>query len=472
MSDVSGGPGWWLASNGKWYAPELAPPPPPPPPQFSDASASSQRTTSTTQHRVAVRTQPNAETPTIATGTLPHMGSSTASATMPSNGAAPQRILTSDVSLGEGWWQGTDKKWYAPEVYPSDSPQGDGWWQAPDGKWYAPVFHPSYASRSASDVSLGEGWWQGTDKKWYAPEVYPSDSPQGDGWWQAPNGKWYAPVFHPDYSARNATPPPAQTQAGNGLAVAPPQRATNPASSHTSAQAVDTPARAVPAVQTSDASPPVTQAWTVLTTNGVLGLAQSSTEYAVYNQNSLLGTWPLTSEGYKYAVQTYEAHQQSPAHGAAYTATGYQDPERLELPTEPVVKSKTYASPMSYIGSTRRIVGWSSQLAKRSPAYAVLGWTLGISALLFMYVFLLFWYFVVFGLFGVLMIPYRLIRRSQRKNLHVQQTSLATQQAMLQQMAIQQQQIQRQQQGQCTPPPQAGQIPPPSAPSALPPPPS
>src|SRR5579872_6222317 len=34
MSDVSGGPGWWQASDGRWYPPEqhpnYAPPPPPP----------------------------------------------------------------------------------------------------------------------------------------------------------------------------------------------------------------------------------------------------------------------------------------------------------------------------------------------------------------------------------------------------------------------------------------------------------
>lgn len=35
MSDTSQGPGWWLASDGKWYPPQSAPtptPPPPPPP--------------------------------------------------------------------------------------------------------------------------------------------------------------------------------------------------------------------------------------------------------------------------------------------------------------------------------------------------------------------------------------------------------------------------------------------------------
>jgi len=212
--------------------------------------------------------------------------------------------------------------------------------------------------------------------------------------------------------------------------------------------------------------PPKT--WKVLASTGGVALSQSEQEYAVYNESSFLGTWPLTSEGYRYAVQTYEAYQQSPAHGVAYTATGYQDPERLALPTDPVLKSKSYASPMSYVGSTRRIVAWASKLAKRSPAFAILGWSAAVMAMLFMWSFLLFWYFIVFGLFGILMIPWRLIRRSQRKNLHVQQTSLATQQAMLQQMAAQQQQLQRQQQGQFPPP--SGQIVPPSAPPQIPPP--
>jgi hypothetical protein len=208
--------------------------------------------------------------------------------------------------------------------------------------------------------------------------------------------------------------------------------------------------------------------WAVLATNGGLTLAQSPSEYGVYNQNSFLGTWPLTPEGYRYAVQTYEAHQQSPAHGLAYTATGYQDPERLGLPTDPTLKSKTYSSPMSFVGSTRRIVAWASKLAKRSPGFAVVGWTLASLAMLSMWSFLLVWYFVVFWLFGIFVIPYRLIRRSQRKNLHVQQTSLATQQVMLQQMAAQQQQIQRQQQFM----PPTVQVTPPSAPPVpLPPPP-
>ena len=39
MSDVSQGPGWWLASDGKWYSPQQVPgeSPPPPPPGASAA---------------------------------------------------------------------------------------------------------------------------------------------------------------------------------------------------------------------------------------------------------------------------------------------------------------------------------------------------------------------------------------------------------------------------------------------------
>lgn len=35
MSDTPQGPGWWQASDGKWYAPAGATPPPPPPPSGS-----------------------------------------------------------------------------------------------------------------------------------------------------------------------------------------------------------------------------------------------------------------------------------------------------------------------------------------------------------------------------------------------------------------------------------------------------
>jgi hypothetical protein len=49
MSDVSQGPGWWQASDGKWYAPEQMQQPPPPapptvPPAYSPAPYANQMT--------------------------------------------------------------------------------------------------------------------------------------------------------------------------------------------------------------------------------------------------------------------------------------------------------------------------------------------------------------------------------------------------------------------------------------------
>jgi hypothetical protein len=166
-----------------------------------------------------------------------------------------------------------------------------------------------------------------------------------------------------------------------------------------------------------------------------VALAESPWEYAVYDQANMYGRWPRTQEGYRFATDTFGAHSQSAAHGVAYTATGYQDPARLGMPIDPVLKSQTYASPLSFIGSTRRLIAWATKAGQRSPAMAVLAWVMAISAMLVAWAFILFWYTIIFGLFGVFVIPYRLIRRSSRKNLHVQRTTLATQQAMYQQQA-------------------------------------
>jgi hypothetical protein len=61
MSDVSQGPGWWLASDGKWYPPESVPPPPPPPPPPTAAAA-----TPATATFVPPRVSPRAGTTGIA----------------------------------------------------------------------------------------------------------------------------------------------------------------------------------------------------------------------------------------------------------------------------------------------------------------------------------------------------------------------------------------------------------------------
>jgi hypothetical protein len=216
------------------------------------------------------------------------------------------------------------------------------------------------------------------------------------------------------------------------------------------------------------ASANLTEAWTALASNGAVVFSRSQREYAVYDGQRTFGRWPLTEEGHRYAVEAYEAHAQSMAHGLAYQATGYQDPGRLGLPTDPIMKSVTYASPMSFVGSTRRILAWSTRTESRSGGTAVLVWTAVILALLLMWSIVAVWYVVIFGFFGIFVIPYRLVRRSQRKNLHVQKTTLATQQAMLQQMTLQQEQMLRQQQrpnGSVPAQALAAQAPPPAMPA-------
>lgn len=180
--------------------------------------------------------------------------------------------------------------------------------------------------------------------------------------------------------------------------------------------------------------PRQSQPWTVVAATGSLALGRSGYEFAVYNASTIFGRWPLTPEGERYAREAYEAHRQSLAHGLAYSATGYRDPERLGLPTEPVIKSQSYASPMSYVGSTRRIAAWAKKAGVRNAGIAVVVWIVAVLAMLCTWAFLLFWYSIIFGLFGVFVLPFRAIRRSQRKSQHIQRQTLATQQAMLQQM--------------------------------------
>ncbi len=210
--------------------------------------------------------------------------------------------------------------------------------------------------------------------------------------------------------------------------------------------------------------------WTVLAATGPLVLANSDDEYAVYDDRRTYGRWPKTPEGYRFASETYSAHSQSLVHGVAYMTAGYQDPARLGLPTDPVLKSQTYSAPLSYVGSTRRLIAWAGKVAKRSPVYAVLCWTLAIITMLLAWAFITCWYVVVFGLFGIFVIPYRLVRRSSRKSQHIQRTALATQQAMLQQQQAMIQQLAQQQaylasgQAPPLPPPGAGPAPPPPLP--------
>jgi Flp pilus assembly protein TadB len=105
------------------------------------------------------------------------------------------------------------------------------------------------------------------------------------------------------------------------------------------------------------------------------------------------------------------------------------------IPDTPMMRKQTYSSTMSYVGITRRSTAWVRRVGtdrwRTGLAVIAVGLFLAV-----MYVVLLGWYFVIFVLFGVFTFPYRLVRRSHRKQEHMQKQQLATMQAML----IQQQQ--------------------------------
>lgn len=120
----------------------------------------------------------------------------------------------------------------------------------------------------------------------------------------------------------------------------------------------------------------------------------------------------------------------------APVATGYVPPP--VLPTTPIMPKQTYSSAMSYVGITRRTTALVRRVGAANGAVMALAVTAAVIWLLVMYAVVTVWYLVVGFLFGWLLFPFRLIRRSHRKQEALQKQQLATMQAML----IQQQQQQ------------------------------
>jgi len=100
------------------------------------------------------------------------------------------------------------------------------------------------------------------------------------------------------------------------------------------------------------------------------------------------------------------------------------------VPSTPILEKQTYASPMSFIGITRRGTAWVRRVGTNRWKAALATMAL-LAFLAVMYGVIAVWYVIIFGLFGVYTIPYRLVRRSHRKQEHLQKAQLATMQAML-----------------------------------------
>ena len=79
-----------------------------------------------------------------------------------------------------------------------------------------------------------------------------------------------------------------------------------------------------------------------------------------------------------------------------------------KLKSEKVVIS----SPLSFIGSAKRI--WKITDVD-NPVMKVLLSLVAAALILFAWVFVAFWYVLIYVIFGILFVPYRLLRRSSRK---------------------------------------------------------
>ena len=80
-----------------------------------------------------------------------------------------------------------------------------------------------------------------------------------------------------------------------------------------------------------------------------------------------------------------------------------------QLASEKVIVS----APLSFIGSAQRI--WKITKVDNLIAKVLLI-ALALGLIAYAWVFVAFWYFIMYVLFGILFIPYRLLRRSSRKN--------------------------------------------------------
>ena len=80
-----------------------------------------------------------------------------------------------------------------------------------------------------------------------------------------------------------------------------------------------------------------------------------------------------------------------------------------QLASEKVIVS----TPLSFIGSAQRI--WKITKVDNLIAKVLLI-ALALGLIAYAWVFVAFWYFIMYILFGILFIPYRLLRRSSRKN--------------------------------------------------------
>jgi Flp pilus assembly protein TadB len=101
------------------------------------------------------------------------------------------------------------------------------------------------------------------------------------------------------------------------------------------------------------------------------------------------------------------------------------------MPEQPIMKKQTYSAVMSYAGSSRRLWAWTHGWGSKNLPLSVLAWSTFTVALAVTWAIVTVWYAFTILIFWWLLFPFRLMRRSQRKQEAYQKQQLATMQAML-----------------------------------------
>lgn len=127
---------------------------------------------------------------------------------------------------------------------------------------------------------------------------------------------------------------------------------------------------------------------------------------------------------YQQPPQYYDPRQPA-APGMQYAPPQYAQAAQYAADADrPVLQKRSYSSPLSFTGATSRIIRAASRIENQGLSVTVLvaDWLI---VLPFVWSFIVIWYTVIFGLFGIFAIPWRLHRRSQRRAQHLAEAQLS-----------------------------------------------
>ena len=94
----------------------------------------------------------------------------------------------------------------------------------------------------------------------------------------------------------------------------------------------------------------------------------------------------------------------------------------------PILDKRSYSSPMSFVGATSRL--WRLTDTEHTWTKITMATLLIFLIYPFVYTALAGWYVLIFGVFGVFVIPWRLQRRAERRADHINEAQLAALQGM------------------------------------------